>query len=47
MARLYWRVKLNGKWTFRPVKFTQEQPEQMVIAELLQYNQVVKPEEDE
>ena len=20
MARLYWRVKVNGKWTFRPAK---------------------------
>ncbi len=20
--RLYWRVKLNGRWTFRPAKIT-------------------------
>jgi len=20
MAKLYWRVKLNGKWTWRPAK---------------------------
>ena len=22
MAKLYWRVKRNGKWTWRPVKCT-------------------------
>lgn len=21
MAKLYWRVKLDGKWTWRPAKF--------------------------
>jgi hypothetical protein len=47
MAKLYWRVKVNGKWSWKPVKFTEEDPEQKVIAELIQYNQVEIPEEDE
>lgn len=26
MAKLYWRVKRNGKWTWRPAKSMQEIP---------------------
>jgi hypothetical protein len=25
MAKLYWRVKVNGKWTFRPVHWLAEE----------------------
>ena len=25
MARLYWRVKVNGKWTWRPVSIVHQE----------------------
>ncbi len=27
MAKLYWRVKLNGKWTWRPADMAPESPD--------------------
>ena len=45
--RLYWRLKINGKWTWKPVKFTEKTPEQDVIDELIDYNQVIDPEVEE
>ena len=44
--RLYWRLKIDGKWTWRPVKFTEKTPEEVVIQELMDYNQVEDPEEE-
>lgn len=46
MARLYWRVKRRGKWIFTPVLFQDGVYEKEVIEELLDYNQVIEPEED-
>ena len=47
MARLYWRVKVNGKWKFTPVLFLEGVYEAEVIKELFDYNQAIRPEEDE
>tara|TARA_B100000683_G_C12485212_1_gene552817 strand:+ start:1832 stop:1978 length:147 start_codon:yes stop_codon:yes gene_type:complete len=45
--RLYWRLKIDGKWTWRPVKYIGKKLEQDVIDELIDYNQVIDPEVEE
>ena len=47
MARLYWKVKRNGKWIYTPVQFQEGVYEPEVIKELIDYNQVIIPEEDD
>jgi len=40
MARLYWRVKKNGKWTWRPLVLTSEFDKKLVA-------RLPRPEGDE
>jgi len=47
MLRLYWKMKVNGKWTYRPIKWLDGVHEEDVIKDLFDYNQAVRPEEDE
>ncbi len=46
MAKLYWRLKLDGKWSWKPVKFGRLSQEE-VVRELIFYNKIERPEEDE
>jgi len=47
MLRLYWKIKVNGKWTYRPIKWLDGVHEEDVIKDLFDYNQAVRPEEVE
>ncbi|MFZ9091877.1 MAG: hypothetical protein ACO3FE_17515 [Planctomycetaceae bacterium] len=33
--KLYWRVKINGKWTWRPAEYTESGPYLMVKPKLV------------
>ena len=34
MAKLYWRVKLNGKWTWRPARVSGRRDDLFFVREL-------------
>ena len=40
--KLYWRVKINGKWTFRPVIFLDHEKD--TIREMIDQHIIMKPE---
>ena len=45
MAKLYWRIKKNGKWTWRPVR-SQSSPMDEVIDELINYYRLIYSAEE-
>lgn len=46
MAKLYWRVKRDGKWTWSPVRSHPKGTMDEVIQELLEYDQILPPVEE-
>ncbi len=42
MAKLYWRVKKDGKWTWKPVIWVED--EEDTIEELIEEGFVISPE---
>jgi len=47
MAKLYWRVKRDGKWTWIAVQPHKDSSMKEVIKELLDYNMILPLEEEE
>ncbi len=45
MAKLYWRIKKNGKWTWQPVIWIDHEKDS--IQELIDEVRVLPPEESE
>ena len=43
--KLYWRIKIDGKWTFRPVVFLDHEKD--TIREMIDRHIVMKPDGDE
>ena len=47
MAKLYWRVKRNNKWTWRPVVTEVDDGMDDVIWQLTDYYRLILPVEEE
>ena len=45
MAKLYWRLKRRGKWTWKPVDFGRFSQKE-IVRELLFYNKIKLEEEE-
>ena len=46
MAKLYWRVKRGGKWTWIAVQPHEDSSMKEVIKELIDYNMILPLEEE-
>jgi hypothetical protein len=44
MAKLYWRVKRDGKWIFTPCEFPRDTSNDVVIDEMVEYGMVLPHE---
>ncbi len=45
MAKLYWRVKIDGKWTWQPVVWIDNEKE--AIKDLIDQVRILPPEESQ
>jgi len=47
MAKLYWRVKLNGKWTWRPADVQGQDDSIIIVEKESMYDHISLKEEEE
>ena len=47
MARLYWRVKRDGKWTWIPVQVPENRSMKEIISEMIDFEMILPLEGNE
>lgn len=47
MARLYWRHKKDGKWTWTKVQVPEDRSQKEIIIEMIDFEMILPLEEEE